>query len=115
MTVFSENSIFVGTELVNDLGDRVSVWLKSKTREGTNQPGMWLQGNMQTYEGKLLDPVILPVWLKPNTILKGTVDGEEKYLKVTKISQVRLLGITEILGVSLEFDVMSYQDFGQPL
>lgn len=108
-TIFSDD-LFIKSELyTSDKKNKIICTLRDSQNKYVAD--LLRQDNRGNLSGRLVEPVEIPSWLVPGTILYGTVQSIKMTLTYEGVVQSRIEGLTEQLGAKLRFSFVSTTEF----
>lgn len=109
MTVFSDSIFLPSTLYTANCKNKLVATLKGVDGRSIEQ---LVRNDTRGYcEGRLIEPVTIPDWLVPETVLSGNIQGMKVALTYRGVIQSRIKGITDLLGAKVSFSYMVVTEF----
>lgn len=108
-TVFSDDLFIKSTLTTADKKNKIICTLKDSQNRYLGD--LLRQDSKGFVTGRLIEPVNIPSWLVPGTVLYGEVQSLKMALTYEGVAQSRIEGLTEILGAKVRFSYVTVSEF----
>lgn len=109
MTIFADE-LFTKSELTT-LDGKKKIICTLRDRQGKFTPDLVRQDSKGSCSGRMVEPVNIPDWCVPGTVLKGLVNGVWLTLTVEPSIPSRIAGLTDLLGQKIVFSYTIVSEF----
>lgn len=109
MTIFADE-IFTKSELTT-LDGKNKIICTLRDRQGKFTPDLIRQDSKGSCFGRMVEPIKIPDWCVPGTVLKGVVNGIRLTLTVEPSIPSRIVGLADLLGDKIVFSYTIVSEF----